>query len=160
MLPLPTQTEPETWLVLSIEVPGRPQGARRHRAARRGDRVVTFHSDDHLAAEERLRNAAAAQWRRRTPLDGPVIVSIETHHARPQRLKRKRDRGSGPLPYVGKPDADNVAKLVLDALTLAAVWRDDTLVAELVVRRRWLPLSVTGAEDGVPRTTVRVWRMA
>lgn len=156
-LPLPVAEE-QPWLALFAEVLGPPQGARRHRAARRGDRIVTFHSDEHRTAEERLRNAAAAQWAKRPPLDSAVTVRIETWHDRPQRLQRKRDRNTGPQRFTGKPDADNIAKLVLDALTLAGVWRDDTLVSDLVVERRYLPLDADGRHVGMTRTAVYVWR--
>ena len=143
---------------LSIVVHGAPQGARRHRAAKRGNRVVTFHADEHVAAEATFVHAAHVEWHGRPALDEPVTVEIETFHARPARLRRKADRGSPALPFVGKPDGDNVAKLVLDALTKAGVWRDDTRVADLVVRRRYLPLDGEGNEVGVPRTSVVVRR--
>lgn len=150
--------------VLSIEVLGTPQGARRHRAAKRGDRVVTFHADAHIAAEAAI--AAEAIAARVGPdgmppaLDEAVVVEITTHHARPKRLRRQMDRGTGSLPFTGKPDADNVAKLVLDALTKAGVWVDDTRVARLVVERLYLPFSQGGHEVGVPRTSVVVRRWA
>ncbi len=146
---------------MSLEVLGAPQGARRHRAAKRGAQVVTFHDDDHVAAEACIVREALTAWNAiefRPPLDEPVVVEIETHHARPKRLRRQMDRGTGALPYQGKPDADNVAKLVLDALTKARVWVDDTRVARLVVERLYLPFSAGGHEVGAPRTVVRVRR--
>lgn len=149
-------------LLLSISVPGKPQGAKRHRAARRGSRVVTFHDADHLDAEERIRRVAAHAWHGSThpadrpPLDRPVAIEITTWHARPARMRRRKDAGSWPVPYTGKPDADNVAKLVMDALTKAGVWTDDTRVADLVVRRRYLALGADCLPIGVERVEIRV----
>ena len=141
---------------VTFTVLGKPQGARRHRTGRRGGKVVTYHADDHVAAEASVAHQAWAAWGQRPALDEAVSVEIETWHARPADLRRRKDRGSGPLPFLGKPDADNVAKLVLDALTKAGVWRDDTRVSDLVVRRRYLPLDQDGHEVGEPRTSVVV----
>jgi Holliday junction resolvase RusA-like endonuclease len=45
---------------------------------------------------------------------------------------------SAPKFHVGKPDADNLAKLVLDQITRSGrIWRDDSQVVRLVVEKRW-----------------------
>lgn len=41
-----------------------------------------------------------------------------------------------PIPRNKKPDVDNAAKLVMDALNSRA-YRDDVLIADLSVKRRW-----------------------
>jgi Holliday junction resolvase RusA-like endonuclease len=65
------------------------------------------------------------------PRGVPVAVSVETERrlpaSRPKRVEREPD--------VVKPDADNVAKLVLDALNGVA-WEDDTQVTALSVVKR------------------------
>ncbi len=41
-------------------------------------------------------------------------------------------------PHTHKPDADNLAKLVMDALVDGGLWvGDDSRVADLTVRKRW-----------------------
>jgi Holliday junction resolvase RusA-like endonuclease len=41
-------------------------------------------------------------------------------------------------PHTHKPDADNLAKLVMDALVDGGMWvGDDSRVADLTVRKRW-----------------------
>ena len=67
--------------------------------------------------------------------DGPVAVELMVVIGRP--LVPPLRAGSGRRPHVGRPDVDNVAKGVLDALTEAGVLIDDKQVAELVVRRVW-----------------------
>jgi Holliday junction resolvase RusA-like endonuclease len=126
--------------VLHVVVHGTPKGAQRHRSFVRGGRVATHHAPDHIDAEERIRRVAAEAWAGQPPLDVAVELEVVTWHARPARLRRKKDAGDIARPYTAKPDADNVAKLVMDALTKAAIWTDDTRVADLVVRRRYLPL--------------------
>lgn len=151
---------------LELVVPGKPYGARRPNVVRRGDRHFAVNPDSHVEHEERIRIAAeAAQggplgaW---VTIEGPVRVQIETWHHRPARLKRAADRGAylrtgSSTAYTGKPDADNVAKLVMDALTRAGTWRDDTQVSDLSVRRRYLDLGLDGVEIGIERTEVRVY---
>lgn len=36
-----------------------------------------------------------------------------------------------------KPDVDNYAKAVLDAMTKAGVWKDDSQVAFLAIKKQW-----------------------
>jgi Holliday junction resolvase RusA-like endonuclease len=49
-------------------------------------------------------------------------------------------------PHTHKPDADNLAKLVMDALVDGGLWvGDDSRVADLTVRKRWC----AAGEEGV-----------
>ena len=65
--------------------------------------------------------------------DGPVRVEVLVVVSRP--LAPALRDGAGRAVHVGRPDVDNVAKGVLDALVDAGVLVDDAQVAELVVRR-------------------------
>lgn len=64
------------------------------------------------------------------PLEGPVAV--EVHAYRP--LPEGRPARAAGEPWTCRPDADNVAKAVLDALNGLA-WRDDSQVVSLAVRK-------------------------
>jgi Holliday junction resolvase RusA-like endonuclease len=62
------------------------------------------------------------------PFEGPVAVDIIVQAARPKTTK---------LPHP-KPDVDNYAKGVLDALTQdGRFWLDDSQVQTLTVTKRW-----------------------
>ncbi|MFR6633416.1 MAG: RusA family crossover junction endodeoxyribonuclease [Atopobiaceae bacterium] len=85
--------------------------------------------------DERRKRVIAAEFRKeyRGPypmLDGParveVLVFAPLPKKRPKRVVRE--------PYTVKPDADNVAKQVLDALNGLA-YADDAAVTELVVMK-------------------------
>ena len=56
-------------------------------------------------------------------------------------------KASAPVCHVSKPDADNLAKLVLDRITRGGrIWRDDSQVARLHVEKFW---AITDARIGV-----------
>jgi len=56
-------------------------------------------------------------------------------------------KASAPINHVSKPDADNLAKLVLDRITRGErIWRDDSQVAKLSVHKFW---AITDARIGV-----------
>lgn len=135
---------------------GPPQGARRHRMTVRGGHARAYTDARQVSEEaslaEVLRAAVPVGW----STEGTYSVHIVAWFGRPGRLKRKADRGSGMVPHAAKPDADNLAKLVLDAATRAAVWRDDALVYRLQVERWYLPLSSDGVEVGLPRIEVEI----
>lgn len=59
----------------------------------------------------------------KAPSGVPVSVSI---------CAQKKSKTSADKPFIGKPDADNVAKLVLDALNGRA-WHDDSQVTRLEI---------------------------
>lgn len=82
------------------------------------------------------------------PAEGPVSVTIKAYHPIPRSApKYKREKMlSGALVPVTKPDADNVIKIVLDALNGMA-YRDDKQVTILRYLKRY-------AED--PAVYVRV----
>lgn len=83
-------------------------------------------------------------------IDEPVRLVVRAYQQRPRRLMRRRDP-DGPLPWATTPDADNVAKHVMDGLK--AFWRDDALVVDLHVSKRY------HSKAGRPRIEVEVHRM-
>lgn len=116
-------------MIHTFTVLGEPRGKARPRFTRTG----RPYTDAKTREYERLVRAAftASGGRMHT---GPVIVSISAFHAVPQswpKGKRERALRNDLLP-VRKPDADNIAKIVLDALNGAA-WADDTQVVRLAV---------------------------
>jgi Holliday junction resolvase RusA-like endonuclease len=62
-----------------------------------------------------------------TPIAGPLRVSIHCYVTRPKTSKLTHP----------KPDVDNYAKAVMDALTSAEVWGDDCQVVSLIVTKKW-----------------------
>lgn len=88
----------------------------------------TYTPDATAEAMERIRQAYIAAGGIKAPEGAEVSVHITT--LRP--LPKSRPKRIESEPDVYKPDVDNIAKLVLDALNGTA-WDDDTQVTELVV---------------------------
>ena len=75
----------------------------------------------------------------KVPIEGPLKVSLVFWFARPQAhyLKGKIREKFSFARYTKKPDADNLAKAVLDALTTLGMWKDDAQVDVLTVTKLW-----------------------
>jgi Holliday junction resolvase RusA-like endonuclease len=97
----------------------------------------------HPVHEFRSRVAHAAQAAGLTETTSPVAVTIEARFGRPRSHYRKAGvkPSAPPLP---RPDCDNLAKAVLDALQ--DVLGDDTKVSRLVVEKKWAADGYTKVE--------------
>jgi len=130
--------------IIRVTVPGTPQGQPRARAfARRmGDKFVARVYDPGTA--EGWKSVIAEAFRPHLPpepWEGKVMLSITAHFKRPaSHFGSGRNAGvlkaSAPAEYVKKPDADNIAKAVMDCLTRLGLWRDDSQV-DLAIGRAW-----------------------
>lgn len=118
---------------LAFTVPGQgvPQGSKN--AYRRGDRIVLVESSSRLPA---WRSQVVEQASRAIehsvgefPIDGPVQVWVTFS------LKHPKRNGT-PWP-TKRPDVDKLARAVLDALTIAGVFGDDSQVVHLTARKVW-----------------------
>mgnify|MGYP000064395921 CR=1 FL=1 len=70
---------------------------------------------------------------------GPVAVSVLFIWPYRKSEPKKRTAGGGLLPCDTRPDADNLTKMLLDAMTRCAFWRDDGQVADLRIAKLWGP---------------------
>lgn len=141
---------------MHVVIHGPPQAARRHRVAVRGGHARAYHDAAHTHAEAGIADALRSELPEGWSTDGPIQVIIHAYFGRPARLKRRKDAGDQRRAYTGKPDGDNIAKLVMDAATKAGIWRDDGQVAALSVRKWYLDLNHDGGEVGLPRIEVTI----
>lgn len=79
-----------------------------------------------------IRHCAAECMMGRPPLDGPIELQITATYLRPKSAPKRRP----PVWKATKPDADNLSKIVSDALNKVA-FRDDAQVALLTVGKRY-----------------------
>lgn len=65
-----------------------------------------------------------------------MVWPLPSAHRKGNR-KSGNPRDDAPGHHTKKPDGDNVAKPILDALTLARIWPDDSIVSDPIVRKRY-----------------------
>ena len=131
---------------MRITIPGQPFGWQRPGVNTRGKFAVLYTRPETRRWEASTITLIRSHWKR-APLSVPVEVRIEAVQRRPKAFP-KRDPGRR---WCGaKPDADNIAKAVLDALVSARVLKDDNLVVKLDVRH------VYAALGEMPSMTIEV----
>jgi Holliday junction resolvase RusA-like endonuclease len=98
----------------------------------------------------------AAEWGERPPSDAICGVTIKALMGRPKSRPRDISKEAWKCRYAvsrrQKPDVDNIAKAVLDAIVQAGIIADDTQVVRLIVFR----LMCGTDRDATPRVDVRV----
>jgi len=132
--------------LLDLRVYGLPvaQGRPRARAFRVGAFTrVSVYDPANSKDWKRTVQAQALERKPATPAEGPLSMSLAFLLPRPKSLP-KRERH-----HIKKPDADNLAKAVKDALR-GVVYRDDSQIVDL---------HVTKGYDPAPGVVIRVERV-
>ena len=129
---------------LTFSVPGEPVPQPRPRVSTRGGFARAYVPAKHPVHAYRQSLAAAAVAAGLSETGEPLNVVIDAVFERPKSHVRKSGVRAD-APRLPRPDVDNIAKAVLDALQ--DVMGDDSLVARLVVEKSY------GQEA---RTTVRI----
>ena len=119
-------------------VPGPPVGKGRPRAARRGAGVVMFTPEKTVGYETLAATTAGNAMRAHQLLDGPLEAMLEMRFQVPASWsKARRARAlAGVEWHISKPDADNVAKAILDACN-GVVFRDDSQIVMLTATKEF-----------------------
>jgi Holliday junction resolvase RusA-like endonuclease len=90
---------------------------------------IAITPDETLNAEARIKTHVAAEWLPREPYTGPVQLQVTALRQKPKAApKTKRTWPTG------RPDWDNLGKLVSDALN-GIVYRDDSQVCRAYVEK-------------------------
>lgn len=124
---------------LAFTVPGKPQGKGRPRFVKRGKFVTTYTPDETVSYENRIGWYAREAWQREPwPAGKPLKCAIVAVFPVPASWSKKKAAQAlgGALMPTGKPDLDNVAKIVGDGLN-AIVWADDSQVVEWTIAKRY-----------------------
>ena len=117
---------------VDFTVQGAPQGKARPRVTRHG----TYTPANTKAYEQAVQLAYMMQCQGAMFPDVPLMVTIDAYYPIPKSAsKSKRQKMlDGCIRPTVKPDADNVAKAICDALNGEA-WHDDAQICSLFVRK-------------------------
>ena len=129
---------------VSFSVAGQPVPQPRPRVSTAGGFARAYVPKDHPVHAYRQSLAAAARGAGLTTTGEPLNVVIDAIFERPKSHTNKSGVKAD-APRLPRPDVDNIAKAVLDALQ--DVMGDDSLVGRLVVEKSYGPEA---------RTTVRI----
>lgn len=124
--------------MITFTVPGAPQGKGRPRAVKIGGFTRLAADRKTVAYEGLIAHAAQVAMAGRPMLDCPVecVVFIDAPVPASWSQRKQRQALAGEVLPTTKPDADNVVKAVFDGLN-GVLWRDDVLVVDLRVRKRY-----------------------
>jgi len=124
--------------MLTFTVPGQPQGKGRPRVGRIGGHARLFTPATTVAYEGLVAHAAQQAMQGRAPLEVAVAANVFLDCQVPASWSQKKQRMAlaGEVMPTAKPDTDNVVKAIFDGLNGVA-WRDDVLVVDLRVRKRF-----------------------
>jgi Holliday junction resolvase RusA-like endonuclease len=106
-----------------------PQGSKRAFVVKNRAVVVDDNKSTLRSWRSAVIDAARAELNGEAPELGPVRITLMFFLRRPQRPKAG-------VPIV-KPDVDKLARAVLDGMTDAGVFRDDSQVTTLTARKRY-----------------------
>jgi Holliday junction resolvase RusA-like endonuclease len=117
-----------------FKIGGDPRGKGRPRFTKNGH----VYTPDETKRYEQLVGLSYRNSAKGYKFTSPVRVTVKAFHKPPKGKSKKvtEDMLNGRILPTKKPDADNVAKIVLDGLNKVA-WDDDTQVVEMMVTKRY-----------------------
>ena len=133
---------------IEFTVPGPPIPKARPRLGRGGHTYTPKRTVD---AERRIRAAFASTGA--DPIEGALHIKITCTFRPPASWSKKKQQAAldGQIQKTSKPDADNLAKTVCDALNGMA-WKDDAQITSMHVKKEY------GQEDKTEvKITEDVW---
>lgn len=126
----------EVFKVITFCVPGAPQGKGRARAFVRAGHVGHYTPEKTRSYEGLIRAYALQEMNGRKPTEMPVRAEIFVAFGVPDSWPtwKRLEAVNGEISATVRPDADNVAKAVKDALN-GICWIDDCQVISLAVHK-------------------------
>ena len=123
---------------IEFVVMGKPKGKERPRHRQLPDgRIVTYTPKNTKEYESKVRMAFLNAGGEIFPPTVPLMVEVTALMPIPRSASKAKSAAmeSGIIPYISKPDADNLGKCI-DGLNHVA-WADDKQITALIVRKRY-----------------------
>ena len=123
---------------VQYSVPGEPRGKGRPRFAKRGNFVKTYTDAKTASYEDQIRFYALKAMGDSKVIEGAVRVFVSIRMAVPKSYSNKRRESclNGLEKPLKKPDWDNVAKSICDAMN-GIIYVDDTQIVEAHITKQY-----------------------
>jgi Holliday junction resolvase RusA-like endonuclease len=123
---------------VQYSVPGEPRGKGRPRFAKRGNFVKTYTDAKTASYEDQIRFYALKAMGDSKVIEGAVRVFVSIRMAVPKSYSQKRREAclNGLDKPLKKPDWDNVAKSICDAMN-GIIYVDDTQIVEAHITKQY-----------------------
>jgi crossover junction endodeoxyribonuclease RusA len=120
--------------MISFTVSGDPIAQPRHKISTRGGFAKAYIPKDHPihGYKQAIQLAAKVAMAGQAPIEGPVEVAIYFRFRRPKSHTKKQRESYW---HCQKPDVDNLAKAVLDALS-GICFGDDAQICQISIRKK------------------------
>jgi len=126
---------------VNIHIPGKPIGKARPKFSRQGNFVKTYTPEKTVNYENWVKMCWMNSGQEK--MQGNIIAVIVARFMIPQSFSKKKRNELNEKPCPKKPDCDNIAKSILDALNGIA-YDDDAQIVDLSVSKVY-----SATEEGV-----------
>ena len=123
-------------MMYEFEVPGKITGKGRPRV--NTNTAIAYTPAKTKEYEELIKQYFIIKYRKIAPLEGRLAVTLKAYVGIPKSTskKMKEEMLAGTISPTKKPDIDNIAKVVLDALNKLA-FQDDNQITKLVIEKEY-----------------------
>ena len=118
----------------TIRVAGTPKAQPRPRAVARGGFARVYNPDTADEWKAAVAAAPSTPAKPSAPIESAVKLGIVVRMPIPKSRAKHVETDS---PHTFKPDLDNLAKAIFDAMTNAGWWKDDCQISHLTVSKVW-----------------------
>ncbi len=129
---------------IKLTIPGPPKGKQRPRICRVNGRSMAYTPKETIEYERLVRTSYTAVFKVKFERNLPIEISILALYSVPKYVSRKTKELmlNGRLFPTKKPDADNIIKVILDALNGLA-YRDDVQICRVYFEKMYAEIPET-----------------
>jgi len=122
----------------SLIIPGKPMGKQRPRFSSFGKFTKVYTPKETLDKEKEIKKLFLQKYPKHDTIESAIKVEVIAYMYIPKSTSKKKKQMmlNDDIKSIIKPDVDNIAKLILDALNGLA-FKDDKQIVELVCYKRY-----------------------
>lgn len=123
-------------MIYEFEIPGKITGKGRPRV--NTTTAIAYTPAKTKEYEELVKQYFIIKYRRINPLEGRIKINITAYFSVPKNTSKKQEENmlNNVISPTKKPDIDNIAKIILDALNKLA-FKDDNQITKLEIEKKY-----------------------